>query len=353
MPADPVPSHREVLADASLARELALGLREVRTTPALRDSVGVLAALGLVYGVLDVLMVVVAVKLVGLGTGGVGILNSAWGAGGLVGGFAALTLLGRGRFSTAAAGGAVLIGVPLAALALVADPVVAIAGFVCLGVGYAVADTAGQTLVQRLASDETLARAFAVAETGNAIAVAIGSVLAPALIALFGVRGALGVVAVAVPAVAFARQRSLRRLNASAVVPERELQALRALDLFAPLPLATVETLALRAVPRVVLADEHVLVAGEAGDRFYVIADGHVEVQAGATVRAEGPGEYFGEIALLRDVPRTATVVASTDCLLYALSREDFLRAVTGHVRSSHAARTVADARMRASDGST
>ena len=79
------------------------------------------------------------------------------------------------------------------------------------------------------------------------------------------------------------------------------------------------------------LADEHILRAGEAGDRFYVIADGHVEVQAGATVCDEGPGEYSGEIALLRDVPRTATVVAVGDCLLYALSREDFLRAVTGH----------------------
>lgn len=350
MPADPVPPHRrDARPDTSLARELMLGLHEVRTTPALRDSVSVRAALGVVYGTLDVLMVVVAVKLVGLGSGGVGILNSAWGAGGLVGGFAALTLLARGRFSTAATGGALLIGVPLAAVALAAHPAVAIAGFACLGVGYTVADTVGQMLVQRLASDETLARAFAVAETGNAIAVAIGSVLAPLLVALFGISGALLVVAVATPAVAFARRPSLRRLDAGAVVPERELQSLRALDLFAPLPLATVETLALRALPRVVGADERVLRAGEAGDRFYVIADGHVEVQAGPTVRDEGPGEYFGEIALLRDVPRTATVVAVSDCLLYALSREDFLRAVTGHVRSSHAARSVAEARLRAS----
>jgi MFS family permease len=349
MRVDAVPPHREALPDAGLARELMLGLREVRATPALRDAVGVRAALGLVYGVLDVLMVVVAVTLVGLGSGGVGILNSAWGAGGLVGGFAALTLLGRGRFSAAVTGGALLVGAPLAVIALAAEPAVAIAGFACLGVGYTFADTAGQTLVQRLASDETLARAFAVAETANAIAVALGSVLAPLLVALFGIRGALAAVAVLTPAIAVARRRGLRRLDASAVVPERELQALRGLDLFAPLPLATVETLALRAVPRVAIADERILVAGDVGQRFYVIADGHVEVQAGATVRDEGPGEYFGEIALLRDVPRTATVVAVGDCLLYALSREDFLRAVTGHVRSSHAARTVTEERLRAS----
>jgi MFS family permease len=353
MRADPLPAHREALPDASFVRELSLGVREVRTTPALRDAVGVHAALGLVYGALDVLMVVVAVRLVGLGTGGVGILNSAWGAGGIAGGFVALTLLGRGRFSSAVGGGALLIGVPLGAIALAADPVIAIIGFACLGSGYALADTAGQTLVQRLASDETLARAFAVAEAGNAVAVAVGSVLAPLALLLLGIRGALVAVAVFAPAIAIARQRALRRLDAGVAVPERELQALRNLDLFAPLPLATVETLALRALPQLMFADERVLLAGDVGDRFYVIADGHVEVQAGPTVRDEGPGEYFGEIALLRDVPRTATVVAVSDGLLYALSREDFLRAVTGHVRSSLAARTVADARMRASGDAT
>ncbi len=349
MPADPLPAHRDRRADTGMATELLLGLREVRATPELRDSVGMLATISLVYGVLDVLMVVVAVQLVGLGTGGVGVLNSAWGAGGLVGGFAALTLLGRGRFSTAMTAAAALVGVPLAILAAAADPIVAIAGFACLGIGYAGADTAGQTLVQRLASDETLARAFAVSETGGALAVALGSVLAPLLIALLGIRGALLATALVMPVVVLARRRALRRLDARAEVPERELRALRTLDLFAPLPLATVETLALRAVPRMMVADEVILRLGEGGDHFYVIADGEVEVQAGPTIRHEGPGEYFGEIALLRDVPRTATVVAVTDGLLYALAREDFLRAVTGHVRSTQAARAVTDARLRAS----
>jgi len=141
--------------------------------------------------VLDVLMVVVAVQLVGLGTGGVGILNSAWGAGGLVGGFAALVLLARGRFSTGLDASAALIALPLAIVATAADPVVAALGFAVLGLGYAIAETAGQTLVQRLASDETLARAYAVAETGSQVAVALGSILAPLLIALLGIRGAL------------------------------------------------------------------------------------------------------------------------------------------------------------------
>ncbi|MGH2900630.1 MAG: cyclic nucleotide-binding domain-containing protein, partial [Solirubrobacteraceae bacterium] len=240
---------------------------------------------------------------------------------------------------------------PLAIVALASRPAVAIAGFAVLGLGYAVAETTGQTLVQRLASDESLARVFAVAETGSQIAVALGSVLAPALIFVVGIDGALLAVALAFPAVVIARWRAMRRLDARAVVPERELAALRAVDLFAPVPLATVETLALRALPRVVFADEQILLPGDIGSRFYVIADGLFEVQAGSIVRGLSAGDYFGEIALLRDVKRTAAVIATTDGLLYVLGREEFLAAVTGQVRSTQAAQTVADVRLRASAG--
>lgn len=348
---DPRPPHRRPRPGTRVTAELLLGLREMRAAPELRESAALLGSIGLVYGVLDVLMVVVAVQLVGLGASGVGILNSAWGAGGLAGGFLALALLARGRFSTAVDASAALIAVPLAVVALAADPVVAVAGFAILGLGYAVAETAGQTLIQRLASDESLARVFAVAETGSQLAVALGSILAPLLISLLGIRGALLATAALLPIAVAARWRAARSLDAQAVVPERELQALRAVDLFAPVPLATVETLAIRSLPRVVFADEQILLPGDIGSRFYVIADGAVEVQAGGVVRRLGTGEYFGEIALLRDVRRTAGIVAITDSLLYVVGRDDFLHAVTGHVRSTQAAQTVADVRLRASAG--
>jgi CRP-like cAMP-binding protein len=348
---DPRPPHRRPRPGTRVTAELLLGLREMRAAPELRESAALLGSIGLVYGVLDVLMVVVAVQLVGLGASGVGILNSAWGAGGLAGGFVALALLARGRFSTAVDASAALIAVPLAILALAADPVAAVAGFAILGLGYAVAETAGQTLIQRLASDESLARVFAVAETGSQLAVALGSILAPLLISLLGIRGALLAAAALLPLAVAARWRAARSLDAQAVVPERELQALRAVDLFAPVPLATVETLAIRSLPRVVFADEQILLPGDIGSRFYVIADGAVEVQAGGVVRRLGAGEYFGEIALLRDVRRTAGIVATADSLLYVVGRDDFLHAVTGHVRSTQAAQTVADVRLRASAG--
>ena len=351
MSADVLPAHRAPRAGVSLTAELLLGLRDVRAAPALRDATGLLAAINVVYGVLDVLIVVVAIELVGLGTGGVGVLNSVWGLGGVAGGAVALALLAHGRFATAMDLAAACIAVPLAILAAAAEPAVAIAAFAVLGLGWAIAETAGQTLLQRLASDESLARVFGVAEAGSQVAVALGSVAAPLLIAAFGVRGALLATALIVPLVVIARWRAVQRLDARAVVPERELEALRAIDLFAPLPLATVETLALRATPRVVRADEQILRVGDVGARFYVVADGTVEVQAGPVIRRLGPGDYFGEIALLRDMPRTAGVVAQTDGLLYGLGREQFLAAVTGHARAAQAAEAVVDARLRASSG--
>ncbi len=351
MTADVLPAHRAPRTGVNLSDELLLGLREVRAASGLRDAVGVLATIYFVYGILDVLMVVVAVELVGLGTGGVGILNSIWGAGGVAGGIVALTLLARGRFSTALEVSAACIAVPLAILAAAAQPTVAILAFALLGLGWATAETAGHTLLQRLSSDESLGRVFGVAETSSQMAVALGSVAAPLLIAGLGIRGALLATALLVPAVVIARWRATQRLDARVAVPERPLQALRAVDLFAPLPLATVETLAVQATPRTTSAGEEIVRVGDVGSRFYVIAEGTFEALAGPVTRQMGAGNYFGEIALLRDVPRTATVVAKTEGLLYVVAREQFLRAVTGQVRSSQAAEAVADERLRAGGG--
>jgi cyclic nucleotide-binding protein/MFS transporter len=346
---NPRPAPRTDPAGTGITAELLLGLQDVRTTPELRECAGGLAAIGLVYGALDVLLVVVAVQLVGLGTGGVGILTAAWGAGGLIGAIAALRLLTRGRFSSGLDAAAALVAVALAAAAIAADPVVAVLGFGVLGIGGAVAETAGRTLIQRLTSDESLARVCAVAEAGSQAAVASGALLAALCLALLGIRAALLATALVLPVVVIARWRAVQRLDAQSFAPERELATLRALELLAPLPLATVETLAIHAVPRVVFADEQILLPGDAGSCFYVIADGTFEVHVGAVVRRLGPGDYFGEIALLRDVPRTTAVVATSDGLLYVLGREQFLRTVTGHVGPAQAAGAVADARRDAS----
>jgi CRP-like cAMP-binding protein len=138
--------------------------------------------------------------------------------------------------------------------------------------------------------------------------------------------------------------RPLSRLEARTAIPAREFALLRGLPMLAPLPGAAVETLALRAVPVPVSAGQVVVRQGDPGDRYYVVADGHFAVDVGGLPRPEiGPGGGFGETALLRDIPRTATVTARESGLLLGLDRDDFLTVVTGHPRTSQLASAVAD----------
>jgi len=130
-------------------------------------------------------------------------------------------------------------------------------------------------------------------------------------------------------------------------VPERELELLRGLPLFAPLAPATLEHLARSLVRVPAPAGTDVTRQGDVGDRFYLVDEGEVEVTSDREVLATlGPGDYFGEIALLRDVPRTATVSALTDASLLALERDEFVSAVSGHPASLEAADAVVAARL-------
>jgi CRP-like cAMP-binding protein len=117
--------------------------------------------------------------------------------------------------------------------------------------------------------------------------------------------------------------------------------------LLATLPGETLGRLAARMEREEIPAGAGVVSEGERGDRFYVVAGGEIEIALDSgPPRVEGPGSYFGEIALLRDVPRTATVRARTDVQLYALERDNFLAAVTGHAGSTQAADAVVRARL-------
>ncbi len=343
IPADPPPRfsaerHRTDLVE---------GIQTVWHEPHLRLVVGVLGASTLIEGAIDVLVVLIALELLDLGPAGVGWLNSAWGVGGLFGAAGALLILGRGRNATGLVIASLLIGLPLLGLSAVPATSVAVVGLIVLGVGYAVMEVAGLTLVQRLASDAVLARAFGVVEGTYWLTTGLGSLLAPLLVALAGVRGALLVVGATLPTLILLRWRALARMEASAPVPEREYRLLRGLGMFAPLPVAQLEELSRRLTPTHFRRGSVVLREGEPGDRFYVIAAGEVEVsERGRFRRTEVVGDCFGEIALLRDVPRTATVVARTDVELLALEREEFLAAITGDRRALAAGHDLADARL-------
>jgi MFS family permease len=348
---DPVPEYRAGDGEAGALADAIAGFRELAAHPDVRLVVGFLSVTTLVEGAIDVLVVVLAIDLLDLGNAGVGWLNAAWGVGGVLGGGAALGLLHRGRLSGGIALGGILAGGALLVAASVLEPGVALAMLAAVGVGYALIETAGTSLLQRMTSDEVLGRAFAVVETSYWLTTGLGAMLAPAVIAVLGERGAIAAIGACLPLAVALRWSALRRFEEHAVVPEQEFGALRALPLFAPLPIATIENLARRVETRPVQAGETVIRRGDHGDDFYVVADGVLDVSDcdGAPPPLER-GDFFGEIALLRDVPRTATITARDDGSLYVLDRDAFLSGVGAHRRSSEFAERAATERLSGVD---
>jgi MFS family permease len=347
IPRDPVPAYRAGGSGLGAFAEAAAGFRDITANADVRLIVGFLSMSTLVEGAVDVLVVVLAIQLLDLADAGVGWLNGAWGLGGLLGGGAALGLLGRGRLSAGIAAGGLLAGVALIVAASILRPEVAVAMLVVLGAGFALIETAGLSLLQRLTSDEVLGRAFAVVETTYWLTTGLGAMLAPAVIGLLGPRSAVVAIGTCLPLGVALRWRALHRFEEHAVVPEREFGALRALPLFAPLPIAIVETLARRVASRTVTAGETVISRGEPGEDFYVVADGILDVgDCDGSPPPLHAGDFFGEIALLRDVPRTATVTARDDGRLYVLDRDAFLLGVGAHRHSTEAVERVATARL-------
>jgi predicted MFS family arabinose efflux permease len=326
-------------------REGVAGFRVIVADRRLRVLTGLFAVQTFVDGALGVLVVVLAIETLDLGASGVGLLNSSLGIGGIVGGVVAAMLVARSKLGTDLGLGLLLWGAPLLLVGLWPEAWVAFAAFALVGVGNTIVDVAGDTLLQRAVPDAVLARAFAAMESVTLVAVALGSVAAPVLIDLIGDRATLIVVGALLPVAALLAWRPLAALNR--VAPPPELELLSRVPLFAPLPPATLEYLAEKVAKRRVPAGEPVFRAGEHGDRFYVIVDGTVEVSPKDAQPSElGAGDFFGEIALLRDVPRTADVVAKTDVELLELQRDDFVAAVSGHAEASRAADSIVGTRL-------
>jgi MFS family permease len=316
-------------------REVTEGFRVLAHEPNPRLIVGLIVAQAFVRGLLNVLLVTASIRLLRAGESGVGFLNSGFGAGALVAGLAGVSLLGRRRLADPFALGLVLWGVPIALI--VVWPTLGWA-FLCMavvGAGNSVLDIAGYTLIQRSVVDVVLGRVFATLEIVGSAAIGIGSIAAPQLVAGLGLRGALIGTAAILPVLAMIFRARLRAVDEAATVPERELELVASVPFFEPLAPTTLEQLAMRVRPLSVPAGTVVIREGEGGDVFYLIESGQVDViRDGKLVATLGAGQYFGEIALLHDVPRTATCVARSDAELYELERRVFVSAVSGNEQS-------------------
>ena len=226
-------------------------------------------------------------------------------------------------------------------------PVLALALVAILGAGKGLTYVAGLSLLQRMMVSEVLGRAFGLLQTFALVATGLGAMAAPLLIAAVGLEAALVALAVLMPALVAAAWPRFRSFDATGVARQREVAVLREVPLFAPLPTLELEQLAAAVFPLTVPAGTEVIRQGERGDRFYVVLEGEVDVLVDdVAVATMGPSGWFGELALLRDVPRSATVRARSDVELYALEREPFLTALTGRPAGLRSALGVAEARL-------
>jgi MFS family permease len=339
-------------ADASTANGdgVAEGLRLAVRQPRLRLMLALLTADAVVVGALDLLVVILALTVLGRPPSWAGYLEFAFGAGAVLAATVSALLVGRrlgGPILAAALG---LSG----ALAVVAfGP--GLAGTVILlavaGAGHLLLEVATRTLLQRSVPPRLIGRIFGVLEGFTMAGLAAGALLVPALAHLGGSRLAVLGVAAVLPLAAVAGGRAVFRLDAGTAVPVVEIALLRSLPLFAELPAPAIEGLAAALRPVRLEAGAVLIRQGDPGDAYFAIAAGELDAeQDGHFLGRYGRGDGVGEIALLRAVPRTATVTAHTAATVYRLDRDLFLTAVLGHAPTRRQAEGIAAARL-ATDG--
>lgn len=330
----------------SIVRATVNGLHELRHNSGALLLTIIVGAQWVVIGALDVLTVVFGIDVLHMGDSGPGILMSAVGVGGLVGAAATVTLMGRHRLSPAIAGGMLLTGVSIAAVAFSAIPLVAWMLLAISGLGKAFVDVAGRTLLHRAVRHDVLARIFGVQESMVMGGVAVGATITPWLVNHLGPGEAFVVTGLFLPAVGLLALIEVRKLDAQALLPGPGFGRLEAIAMFATLPQGTLEQLSRDLVSLTVEPGVDVFKQGDPGDLLYIVDRGTLSIiRHGVEINRSEPGDYFGEIALLRDIPRTATVRAIDEVQLYALARDTFLEAVTGSSRSHELADAEADRR--------
>ena len=316
-------------AGESTVRLLLGGFRAVARRPKPRLVIGLVLAQTFVRGCINVLIVVAAFRVLDAGAGAVGYMTAAIGVGGLIGAVGAVTLEPR-RLAKTFGFALVFWGLPIVLLAPWPELAVALVALAVVGAANSVEDVAMFTLIQRIVPDELLTRVLGVLWGLAMGGVALGSVAAPALVSTIGPRAAFVAVGAILPLLTLLTWRRLVEIDRSAA-PATELALIAGEPMFAPLPLAAKEHMAAALVPVAVAAGEILITAGDTGDRFYIVDEGEFEISAGGLQARAHEGDHFGEIALLRDIARTATVTAVVDSKVWALERDDFLAAVTGH----------------------
>jgi MFS family permease len=324
---------------AHLMADVAEGVRAIVGNRDLAMFTGLGMAQTFTRGALTVFTVVVALDLLHSGEPGVGTLTGAIGAGAVIGSLIASLLVGSRRLAQWFGIGVALWGLPVALIPLFPRQATALSLLACVGIGNALVDVGLFTLMARLAPDEVLARVFGLFESLITLAVGLGALIASLLIEWTSVSVALVIVGALCPSLVVLAWPRLRHLDRYIGELDAEIGLLHGVPMFQPLPLPAIEQLARGLEPVHVSAGQAVFRQGDPADKFYVIEAGGADVVGDGRVLTKlGPGDGFGEIALLRRVPRTATVRAASDLELQALTCNRFLPVVTGFPPSAREA---------------
>ncbi len=296
----------------------------------------------MLIGALDLLCVILAVDYLHMGPGGPGFLNAALGGGALLAGFVTAFLVGRRHLANTLT---VTLSIAVVALALIGAiprvaPAILLIGIV--GLAGAVFDVTGRTLLQRSAPSDAIAGSFSILEALMDSGLALGAVLVRVAIAIGGLKAALFAPAVVALLLVTGLWRRIQKIDASATVPQVEIQLLRSIPIFAALPAPSIEGIARDLEPLTVSQGTVVIKEGDRGDCYYAVSDGELAISRDSQLlQMVSRGDGFGEIALIRNVPRQATVTAATEASLYTLDRELFVQTVTGHATAISAVRRI------------
>ncbi len=294
-----------------------------------------------VRGALGVLVVLVALETLDLGRDGVGWLNAAVGLGGLAGAALAARIVRLDRLARCLAVGVLLWALGTSALAGAPGVAVAVLALAVVGTGNAIEDAGLFTLVPRRLGPRKAGAGLGAVEIVVVAGAGSGALLAPWFADRLGVRGALLTLGVTLLLLVLAYAGPMRILDRAEPPPSPDVDLLRGLPAFSALPIVVVEELATALEDEEHPSGTTVFAEGDAGDRFQLVRAGRAAVHVrGVERRVLGPGDGFGEIALLREVPRTATVTALTDLSTASLDRSRFLAALAatpagrGHLES-------------------
>ncbi len=298
----------------------------------------------LVGGALDILTVVLALEVLGLGDSGAGYLVALLGLGGLAGGFLAASMVGR-RLAPVLIAGALLRGGALVVLGV--EPTWLFLLLVS-GAGFSLLDVGVRTMLQRLVAPDVMSRVFGVLESVGLAALAAGSLIASGVVAAVGVDSALAIFGVLIPLTVVVGYTLLVHADREAYVPTEVIAALGSVPLFSLLSPPALEVLARRS--RIVQHEggEVVIREGELTNFVLLVIEGGLRVTKGDRHLADlGFADIVGEIAAMESVPRTATVTAVERVTAISVPGDAFVAAVRGETEAWSMSTSVAGRRLQ------